>query len=100
MLNSETSITPAVETTKETWYEADIHRIAGEIPLIAPEAVRAEAYFERALAVAREQQAKSWEPRAAMSMARLWRNKAKGSRPTIFSPRSTAGSPRASIRWI
>ena len=48
MLNSETSITPAVETTKETWYEADIHRIAGEIPLIAPEAVRAEAYFERA----------------------------------------------------
>jgi predicted ATPase len=69
----------AVETTKETWYEADIHRIAREIALIAPnrEAVRAEAYFEQALAVAREQQAKSWELRAAMSMARLWRDQGK-----------------------
>jgi predicted ATPase len=39
----------------------------------------AEACFERALAVAREQQAKSWELRAAMSMAHLWRN--QGRRP-------------------
>jgi len=38
---------------------------------------RAEAYFERALAVARGQQAKSWELRAAMSMARLWRDQGK-----------------------
>ena len=36
-----------------------------------------EAYFERALAVARAQQAKSWELRAAMSMARLWRDQGK-----------------------
>jgi predicted ATPase len=35
---------------------------------------KAEAYFERALAVARAQQAKSWELRAATSMARLWRD--------------------------
>jgi predicted ATPase len=34
-------------------------------------------YFERALAVARKQQAKSWELRAAMSMARLWRAQGK-----------------------
>ena len=34
-------------------------------------------YFERALAVARQQQAKSWELRAAMSMARLWRDQGK-----------------------
>jgi predicted ATPase len=40
-------------------------------------AVKAEAYFERALAVARQQQAKSWELRAAMSMARLWRDHGK-----------------------
>jgi len=40
-------------------------------------AAKAEAYFERALAVAREQQAKSWELRAAMSMARLWRDQGK-----------------------
>jgi predicted ATPase len=69
----------AAETTKETWCEADIRRTAGEIALMSPEpdAARAEAYFERALAVARMQQAKSWELRAAMSMARLWRDRGK-----------------------
>ncbi len=69
----------AVETTKERWCEAEVHRIAGEIALKSPEpdAAKAEAYFERALAVARQQQAKSWELRAAMSMARLWRDQGK-----------------------
>jgi predicted ATPase len=69
----------AVETTKERWHEAEVYRIAGEIALKSPEpdAVKAEAYFEHALAVAREQQAKSWELRAAMSMARLWRDQGK-----------------------
>jgi len=69
----------AMETTKERWCEADIHRIAGEIALLSPEpdAAKAETYFDRALAVAREQEAKSWELRAAMSMARLWRAQGK-----------------------
>jgi predicted ATPase len=64
----------AVETTKERWYEAEIHRVAGEIALKLPQlgSSQAETYFERALTVARAQQAKSWELRAAMSMARLW----------------------------
>jgi predicted ATPase len=68
-----------VEATKERWCEADIHRIAGEIALTAPErdVAKAKAYFERALAVGREQQAKSWELRAAISMARLWRDHGK-----------------------
>jgi len=67
-----------VETTKELWCEADIHRIAGEIALLRePDVAKAEACFERALTVAREQQAKSWELRAAMSMARLWRDQGK-----------------------
>jgi predicted ATPase len=71
----------AVETAKERWCEAEVNRIAGEIALLSPEPdlAKAEAYFERALAVAREQQAKSWELRAAMSMARLWRD--QGRRP-------------------
>ena len=38
---------------------------------------KAEAYFERALAVARAQEAKSWELRVAMSIARLWRDRGK-----------------------
>src|SRR5208283_2666945 len=71
--------TTAVEKTKERWWEAEVHRIAGEIALMSPErdAAKAEAYFKRALAVARAQQAKSWELRAAMSMARLWRGQGK-----------------------
>jgi predicted ATPase len=69
----------AVETTKERWCEGDIHPIAGEIALISPEpnAAKAEAHFERALATARAQKARSWELRAAMSMARLWRDQDK-----------------------
>ena len=68
-----------VETTKERWCEAEVHRLAGEIALMSPERdeAKAEAYFGRALAVARAQQAKSWELRASTSMARLWRDQAK-----------------------
>jgi predicted ATPase len=64
----------AMETTKERWYEAEINRITGEIALKLPQlgSSQAGAYFERALTVARAQQAKSWELRAAMSMARVW----------------------------
>ena len=69
----------AVEATKERWAEAEVNRIAGVIALKSrePNAAKAEAYFERALAVAREQQAKSWELRVATSMARLWRDQGK-----------------------
>jgi predicted ATPase len=70
----------AMEKSKETWFEAEVNRIAGEIALSSSEAdnaAKAGAYFERALAIAREQQAKSWELRAAMSMARLWSDQGK-----------------------
>src|SRR5262249_860066 len=69
----------AVETTKERRWETEVHRVAGEIVLLSPEpdTAKAEAYFERALAVARQQQAKSFELRAAMSLARLWRDQGK-----------------------
>jgi class 3 adenylate cyclase/predicted ATPase len=71
--------TTTAETTKERVWEADIQRTAGEIALmsIQPDAAKAEAYFERALSVARQQQAKFWELRAAMSLARLWRDQGK-----------------------
>jgi predicted ATPase len=69
----------AVETTKERASETEVHRIAGEIALMSPErdAAKAEVHFERALAISRKQHAKSWELRAAMSMARLWRDQGK-----------------------
>jgi len=68
-----------VEKSKERWCEAEVHRVAGEIALKSPQpdVEKAEAYFERALAVARQQQTKSWELRAAMSLARLWRSQGK-----------------------
>jgi predicted ATPase len=68
-----------VYTSSERWYEADLHRIAGEVVLRSPEpdATKAEGYFERALTIARAQQAKSWELRAAISLARLWRDQGK-----------------------
>ena len=69
----------AIERTGETWFEAEVYRIAGEVALKSPQAdaANAQTYFERALTVARQQQAKSWELRAAMSLARLWRDQGK-----------------------
>ena len=69
----------AMETAKERWCEAEVKRVAGEIALKSPEPdlTEAEAYFEHALTLARQQQAKSWELRAAMSLARLWRDQGK-----------------------
>jgi predicted ATPase len=68
-----------IEKAKEKWCEAETNRIAGEIALKSPkpDAAKAQSYFERALAVARQQQAKSWELRASMSLARLWRDQGK-----------------------
>ena len=68
-----------IEATNERYNEAEVNRMAGEIALKSPErdVAKAEVYFERALAVARAQQAKSWELRAAMGMARLWRDQGK-----------------------
>ena len=69
----------AVEATRERWCEAEIQRTAGEIALASqePDAAKAEAYFERALTIARAQKAKSWELRAAISVARLFRDQGK-----------------------
>ena len=69
----------AIEATGERWWEAEVYRVGGEIALRAPQpdAAKPEEYFERALTVARQQRAKSLELRAAMSMARLWRDQGK-----------------------
>jgi class 3 adenylate cyclase/predicted ATPase len=69
----------ALQTTKERWYEAEVNRITGELALQSPErdAAKAQACFEHALSVAQQQQARSLELRAAMSMARLWSDQGK-----------------------
>jgi predicted ATPase len=69
----------AIQSSNERWCEADVHRIAGEIALRSPhpDAALAEAHFARALSVARGQNAKSFELRAATSLARLWYDQGK-----------------------
>jgi predicted ATPase len=71
--------TAVVDTTKQKLWEAEVNRLAGEIALMSSEqdVAKAQAYFERALAISRQQQAKSWELRAATSLARLWRDQGK-----------------------
>jgi len=68
--------TTAIKATGERWYEAEVLRVAGETAMMSPERdnARAEMFFARALDVARQQQARSWELRAAMGMAKLWRD--------------------------
>ena len=69
----------AMQATGERWCEAEAHRFAGEIALKSPQrdVAKARAYFEQSLSVARAQQAKSWELRAATSLARLMRDQGK-----------------------
>jgi predicted ATPase/class 3 adenylate cyclase len=61
------------------WWAAELHRLRGELLLqhAGAQPGEAEACFQRALAVARRQQAKSLELRAAMSLARLWQRQGK-----------------------
>jgi predicted ATPase len=68
-----------VESSKEKWAEAEIHRVAGEIALRSPmpDAAKAESHFTAALTIARQQQAKSWELRTATSYARLLRGQGR-----------------------
>jgi predicted ATPase len=68
-----------VDHTGERYWEAEIYRLKGELLLqqAAPDAPQAEACFQQALAIARRQQAKSWELRTAMSLARLWQQQGK-----------------------
>ena len=68
-----------VDKNDERWWEAELHRLKGELlqQQAVPDASQAEICFQQALAVARHQQAKSLELRAAMSLSRLWQRQGK-----------------------
>ena len=78
---------------EERWWEAEVYRLRGVLLLrqTVPQQAEAEACFRQALDVARRQEAKSLELRAATS-------RASGPKPTTCWRRSMAGSPRALIR--
>ena len=61
------------------WWEAELYRLKGELLLqhAVAQPGEAEACFQQALAVARRQQAKSLELRAAMSLGRLWQQQGR-----------------------
>ena len=66
-----------VEDHNERYFEAEIYRLRGELLVSSGDEARAEESFQRAIAVARQQEAKSWELRATMSLSRLWRRQGK-----------------------
>jgi len=78
-----------VVQTGVVYYEAELHRLDGELRLRldTPDEQRAETGFHRALEIARQQQAKSWELRAATSLARLWGNQGRrGAARDLLAP--------------
>src|SRR6185369_4687069 len=86
---------PVAYKTGEHWSEAEVYRLRGQLTLqkfqVSDSTVRApdpqhvipklqaeaEAYFQKAIDIARQQQAKSWELRASTSLARLWQQQGK-----------------------
>ncbi len=69
----------AVQNNEDRVYEAEVYRLAGVLLLqrSAEQQGEAEERFQRALDITRRQQAKSWELRSAMSLARLWQRQGK-----------------------
>jgi predicted negative regulator of RcsB-dependent stress response len=68
-----------VQRNDERLYAAEVYRIRGDLLLRLDDAnvAQAERLFEKALTVAREQRAKSWELRAATSMTRMWQRQGR-----------------------
>jgi predicted ATPase len=73
----------SAEKRGEGYCEAELYRLKGELLLqsggqsLETRGKEAEGCFQKALAVARRQEAKSWELRAATSLARLWQQQDK-----------------------
>jgi predicted ATPase len=68
-----------VNRTGERWYEAELYRLKGELlrSQLSANDTEAEICFHQAISIAQSQSAKSWELRAAMSLARLWQRQGK-----------------------
>jgi class 3 adenylate cyclase/predicted ATPase len=79
-LEALTEALSCVGTTEERWWEAELHRLKGELQLkhATDHAAEAEVCFHQARTIACRQQAKSLELRATMSLARLWQHQGKG----------------------
>jgi predicted ATPase len=65
------------EKTKDRWAQAETVRLTGDVLLAIGDPGAAEAHYDEAIAIARQQGGKLWELCAAMSVARLWRDQGK-----------------------
>ena len=86
------------DRTGHRWYEAEAHRVLGDVLLALSDLGAAEIAFLRAIEIAKEQKAKSWScvpPPASPAAGAI---RASAPRPAICLLRSMAGSPRVSIR--
>ena len=63
--------------TEERWAEAELYRVRGELLRAGDDPTAAERCFSQAIGIAQQQSAKFWELRAAISLARLWRDQGK-----------------------
>jgi predicted ATPase len=66
-----------VDRTGERWFAAELYRHKGQLMLSQGHAEAAETLYRKALSIARDQEAKLWELRAAASLARLWRDQGR-----------------------
>jgi predicted ATPase len=76
-LNCLTEAAQIIETTEERYYEAELHRMRGDLLNAIGDQAVAEQSYGQALAVAERQSAKMFELRAATSLARFWRDRGK-----------------------
>jgi len=88
-LDAVTEAFELVHKDGERWWEAELHRLQGELLLVSkgindraqshtPRAAEAEGCLQQALTIARQQQMRALELRAAMSLSRLWRRQGRG----------------------
>jgi predicted ATPase len=66
-----------VDEIEDRWAESELYRVRGELLRAGHDLAAAERSFSRAIGIAQQQSAKFWELRAAISLARLWREQGK-----------------------
>ena len=80
----------------ELFYRPETLKLRGELRLKIGQTEPAESDFREAIVLAQKMSAKAWELRATMSLARLLAKQGRATKRARCSPKSTAGSPRAS----
>jgi len=76
-MNCLTEAEQIIEMTEERYNEAELHRLRGDLVPSSHDPAAAEQNYQRALAIANQQNAKTLELRAATGLARLWRSQGK-----------------------